>query len=531
MFRAEDRTVRVVVEHREFRTPEHDDLRLGREQHAHRAAEALRPRVSGTERRLPPVQVAHPSAHLAPALQERQVGCVRGQLLWHTGIIPNGPRSNRRGSRATRRQNSSSLRHILGTWARLTTGSPFPIVGVGASAGGIDALTRLLAALPRESGLALVVVQHLDPHHESQLSAILKARSSMKVDDATHGLKVEPNHVYVIQPNTNVAIADGVLSVTPRPDDRRPHYPIDHFLRSLAAVQGRHAVGVILSGTGSDGTLGLCGDQGGRRRDVRAGRSERAASPACRRAPSPAAPWIWCCRPKTSPRSSPSFRRIRTCADLGRGAPGAATGDEFHEVIAALHHVSGVDFSQYRDTTIKRRTARRMLLRGFKSPRDYAQFLERDARRGGRAVSRRADQRHQLLSRSGDVRGAQARRLPGDRRGKRPVAARFASGCRAARPARRRTRSPSPCSSSSTATKHAARDSDLRDRSGRSRGARQGPRRPLSGEHRGRRSVPSGSARSSPRRTAAIASRRACATSACSRGRTSPSIRRSRASI
>ena len=154
-------------------------------------------------------------------------------------------------------ENSSFVAPYTRHMRHADTGSPFPIVGVGASAGGIDAVTRLLTALPRESGLALVVVQHLDPHHESQLSAILKGRSSMKVDDATHGLKVERNHVYVIQPNTNVAITDGMLSVTARPDDRRPHYPIDHFLRSLAAVQGRHAVGVILSGTGSDGTLGL----------------------------------------------------------------------------------------------------------------------------------------------------------------------------------------------------------------------------------------------------------------------------------
>ena len=256
-------------------------------------------------------------------------------------------------------------------------GSRFPIVGVGASAGGIDAITRLLGALPRESGLAVVVIQHLDPHHESQLSAILKARSSLKVDDATDGLEIQPNHLYVIQPNTNVAITDGVLSVTTRPDDRRPHYPIDHFLRSLAAVQGRHAVGVILSGTGSDGTLGLSeikavggvtfaqDDQSAQHRGmpqsaVASGAVDLVLPPegiAQQLAELPAHPYL-----STSDAVRP-----------------AGEGDEFHEVIAALHQVSGVDFSQYRDTTIKRRTARRMLLRGFKSPRDYAQFLTRDA--------------------------------------------------------------------------------------------------------------------------------------------------------
>ena len=118
-----------------------------------------------------------------------------------------------------------------------TAENPFPIVGVGASAGGIDALTRLVSALPPQPALALVVVLHLDPHHESQLTEILGSQSSLQVVDATHGIKVEPNRAYVIQPNTSVAIADGVLSVTPRPDDRRPHYPVDHYLITCARMQ------------------------------------------------------------------------------------------------------------------------------------------------------------------------------------------------------------------------------------------------------------------------------------------------------
>ena len=135
---------------------------------------------------------------------------------------------------------------------------PFPVVGVGASAGGLAPLTQLISTLPPRPGLAMVVVQHLDPHHESRLTSLLEPHTSMAVLEAVHGAKVAPDHIYVIQPNTNVAIADGVLSVTMRPDGRRPHYPVDHFLRSLASVQGPYAVGVILSGTGSDGTLGVC---------------------------------------------------------------------------------------------------------------------------------------------------------------------------------------------------------------------------------------------------------------------------------
>jgi two-component system CheB/CheR fusion protein len=98
--------------------------------------------------------------------------------------------------------------------------NPFPVVGVGASAGGLEPLSQLLEGLSSQRGLAVVVVQHLDPHYESQLSSILQTHTPLRVVDAMHGQKVEPDHVYVIQPNTQVALADGVLSVTARPDRR-----------------------------------------------------------------------------------------------------------------------------------------------------------------------------------------------------------------------------------------------------------------------------------------------------------------------
>jgi len=87
--------------------------------------------------------------------------------------------------------------------------NPFPVVGVGASAGGLAPLKQMLSALPDQPGLALVVVQHLDPHAHSHLSALLQSSTSMRVDDVANGMPVAPNHVYVIQPNTSVAIADG----------------------------------------------------------------------------------------------------------------------------------------------------------------------------------------------------------------------------------------------------------------------------------------------------------------------------------
>ena len=257
--------------------------------------------------------------------------------------------------------------------------NPFPVVGVGASAGGLESLSQLLQGLSSQPGLAVVVVQHLDPHYESQLSSILQAHTPLCVVDATHGQKVQPDHVYVIQPNTQVAIADGVLSVTVRPDGRQPHYPIDHFLRSLATVQGPYAVGVILSGTGSDGTLGIgeikaaggvsfAQDEASAqypdmpRNAVASGAVDLVLPPGeigARLATLPQAPYL---------RSADE-----------RVPASAESSDQFARVLAALQKTSGVDFSQYRDTTIKRRAARRMLLRGFTTAAAYAEFVERDS--------------------------------------------------------------------------------------------------------------------------------------------------------
>ena len=265
----------------------------------------------------------------------------------------------------------------------------FPVVGIGSSAGGLNALTHLLDALPPRPGLALVVIQHLDPKHESRLSELLKAHTAMAVVDAGHGVAVVPDHVYVIQPNTSVAIADGTLAVTPRPEDRRPHYPVDHFLRSLAAVQGPYAVGVILSGTGSDGTLGICeikaaGGLTFAQDEHSAQHSGMPQSAIASGAVDLVLPPDEIAGRLSAIKQHPYLAAEGNGKPEDRGEPEERGEPEaFHRVIAALRTSSGVDFSQYRDTTIKRRTARRMMLRGFTSSREYAQFLERDREEAG----------------------------------------------------------------------------------------------------------------------------------------------------
>src|SRR2546428_905702 len=133
---------------------------------------------------------------------------------------------------------------------------PFPIVGIGASAGGLEAVTHLLEHLPVDTGVGFVLVQHLDPDHESALAQILARVTSMPVREVANDLRIAPNHVYIIPPNTDMAIAQGVLKLWRRPAGRAPHLSIDFFFGSLAQDQHECAIGVILSGTASDGTLG-----------------------------------------------------------------------------------------------------------------------------------------------------------------------------------------------------------------------------------------------------------------------------------
>jgi two-component system CheB/CheR fusion protein len=133
----------------------------------------------------------------------------------------------------------------------------FPIVGIGASAGGLEAFSELLSHLPIDPTMAFILVQHLDPKHPSILTEILSRTTAMPVVEVKHGMRVEPCHVYVMPPNTSMTIVGGVLNLAPRSDDRGLHMPIDHFLRSLAEDAGIRAIGVILSGSASDGALGL----------------------------------------------------------------------------------------------------------------------------------------------------------------------------------------------------------------------------------------------------------------------------------
>jgi two-component system CheB/CheR fusion protein len=135
--------------------------------------------------------------------------------------------------------------------------SAFPIVGIGASAGGLEAFTQLITALPADTGMGFVVILHLDPTHETLAPEILSQTTQMPVLEIKDGMHVLPNHVYIIPSNVSVAIFDGVLSLLPRAETHGSQIVIDSFFQSLATDQKGRAIGIVLSGTASDGTLGL----------------------------------------------------------------------------------------------------------------------------------------------------------------------------------------------------------------------------------------------------------------------------------
>ena len=258
-----------------------------------------------------------------------------------------------------------------------TPEKPHPIVGVGASAGGFEAFRELLKALPSDTGLALVLVQHLDPGHESLLAKLLSKATAMPVAEVEEGVTVEPNHVYVIPPNKTMGIANGTLHLMARGEPMAKHLPIDYFLTSLAADRGNRAIGVILSGTASDGTMGLKAikSEGGITfaQDIKSAKYDGMPRSAIA---------AGCVDFVLSPEGIASeLARIGRHPYLRIGPPSQAEeplddrDDDLHKIFLVLQRATGVNFAYYKYSTIKRRIARRMLLHKLESLKQYLRFL------------------------------------------------------------------------------------------------------------------------------------------------------------
>ncbi|MBW4662387.1 MAG: PAS domain-containing protein [Drouetiella hepatica Uher 2000/2452] len=256
--------------------------------------------------------------------------------------------------------------------------APFPIVGIAASAGGLEAFTQLLSQLPLNTGMAFVLIQHLAPDHESMLTEILGRATQLPVREVQNGTIVEPNQVYVIPPNTKMILSEGVLQLSPREKVLGKYMPGDAFFTSLAADRGHKAFAVVLSGGDGDGSLGLTAIKavGG----VTFAQCEETAQ--------------FNSMPHTAVATGkvdfvlPPAKIAEELANLSQNPrlvspvplidPEAAPqpGDALTNIFALLRATTGVDFSRYKLSTIERRMQRRMLLCKLEQLDDYMTYLQ-----------------------------------------------------------------------------------------------------------------------------------------------------------
>ncbi len=263
--------------------------------------------------------------------------------------------------------------------------APLPVVALGASAGGLEPLRHLLSRVPEQSGMAFVVIQHLDPERPSMLTSILEGATALPVVEATSGMALEPNRVHVIPSDADLTVREGLLTLVPRQRTGRLHLPIDSFFQALARDARKHAIGVVLSGSGADGTEGL--------RAIKAeGGITIAQDPATAQFPS--MPEAAITAGLVDFRGSPEdianeLTRLSChpyvtvgCAEVE--PPDTGTGDEpgLALILGYLRQHANIDFSGYKRTTLLRRIERRMALRQLTAISDYANALENDATEG-----------------------------------------------------------------------------------------------------------------------------------------------------
>ena len=257
----------------------------------------------------------------------------------------------------------------------------FPIVGVGASAGGLEAFEQLLGALPVSPGMALVLVQHLAPKHESYLTELLSRKTKIPVIEVREGERVLKDHIYVIPPNRTLTIENGILRLAPLESGAERRFPIDHFFRSLSEDRHAHAIGVILSGTASDGTIGLQAIKahGG----ITFAQDDKTAKYTGMPHSAVAAGVVDFVLPPEliALELDRIARHIRVFAsEEGSPIPSTPDGEQsLSRILALLKIVSHVDFNFYKPGTIRRRIARRMFLKKIVTLDDYVQFLRKNS--------------------------------------------------------------------------------------------------------------------------------------------------------
>jgi two-component system CheB/CheR fusion protein len=254
----------------------------------------------------------------------------------------------------------------------------FAVVGIAASAGGLEAYTSLLRYLPPDTGMAFVLIQHLSPDYESMLAEILGRVTAMPVTQAQDGMSIEPNQVYVIPPNTQMTVANGLLQLAPRQKIAGKYLPADAFFESLAADRGNRAIGIVLSGTDGDGAAGLKAIK------VAGGITFAQCESTARFDSMPNTAIAtgsvdFVLPPQAIAEELVKLSRSPFWVDpepppVVKVSP--EPGDAMSIIFALLRTATDVDFTLYKPTTLDRRIQRRMLLYKLETLEDYARYLQ-----------------------------------------------------------------------------------------------------------------------------------------------------------
>jgi len=256
----------------------------------------------------------------------------------------------------------------------------FPIVGIVASAGGLEAFTQLLSHLPIDTGMGFVLIQHLDPNHKSLLTEILAKTTKMPVSEVHDGIVVEPNQVYIIPPNTKMTLAQGVLQLLPREKIDGKYMPGDAFFTSLADALGSKAISVVLSGGDGDGALGseAIRSAGG----ITFAQCEASAKYSSMPNTAVATGRVDFILPPE--KIAEELAHISRHPNVTRPISSQTSElvfeseDALPVIFALLHTTTGVDFSNYKQTTINRRIERRKVLYKLVSRSDYVRYLQKN---------------------------------------------------------------------------------------------------------------------------------------------------------
>jgi two-component system CheB/CheR fusion protein len=254
--------------------------------------------------------------------------------------------------------------------ARRPPALPQRVVGVGASAGGLDALRQLIARVPVDTGLALVVLQHLPPSQIGQLAALLAKITALPVIDASSGARIEPNTILVVPPHTSAAMFRGALVLRKARPGKRPYLPIDGLFSSLASVLGERAVGVVLSGTAHDGTEGL-------RAIHAAGGLTFAQDPSSAQFDQMPRSAIAAGVAEVVLPPAQIGEELGAIAKLAARPVASASSPTpgIEKILDQLREASGIDFTSYKRTTIERRLARRLAKFHLATLDDYSAYL------------------------------------------------------------------------------------------------------------------------------------------------------------